>query len=84
KTVEPIEAMHFVMNLPTNVMITGIDSMPILDQAVQAARTWKPMTVEQFGAIEERTKNAAASGQFELYKTTAHFDSTAKHPEFLG
>ena len=84
KTVQPIEAMHFVMNLPTNVMITGIDNMPILDQAIEAARTWKPLSVEEFGAIEERTKNASAGGQFELYKTTSRFDSTAQHPDWLG
>ena len=26
----------------------------------------------------------AAEGKYELFKTTAHFDSTAKHPDWLG
>ncbi|MHC5732317.1 MAG: aldo-keto reductase family protein, partial [Nostoc sp.] len=32
-TVKPIECLHYAMNLPTSVVITGIDSIPILDQA---------------------------------------------------
>jgi hypothetical protein len=31
-----------------------------------------------------KTKQAAANGQFELFKTSQHFDSTAEHPEWLG
>ena len=30
------------LNLPTSTVITGIDSMKILDQALEAARTFKP------------------------------------------
>jgi predicted aldo/keto reductase-like oxidoreductase len=82
--VQPIECLHYAMTLPTSVVITGIDSMPILDQAFDAVRTFKPLTLEQLGALVERTKNAAETGQFELFKTTNHFDSTAQHPQWLG
>jgi predicted aldo/keto reductase-like oxidoreductase len=82
--VKPIECLHYALSLPTNVVITGIDSMEILDQAFEATRTFKPLTPAEITALVERTKTAAARGEFELFKTTNHFDSTAKHPEWLG
>jgi predicted aldo/keto reductase-like oxidoreductase len=82
--VQPIECLHYAMTLPTSVVITGIDSMQILDQAFEAVRTFQPLTLEQLGSLAERTKNAADSGKFELFKTTSHFDSTAQHPQWLG
>jgi len=82
--VKPIECLHYAMSLPTSVVITGIDSMRILDQAFEAVRTFEPMNHDQLTALLNRTKVAAAEGRFELFKTTSHFDSTAKHPEWLG
>ncbi len=82
--VKPIECLHYSMSLPTSVVITGIDSMRILDQALEAVRTFVPLTHDQLTALLDRTKTAAADGRFELFKTTNRFDSTAKHPEWLG
>jgi predicted aldo/keto reductase-like oxidoreductase len=83
-TVQAIECLHYSMTLPTSVVITGIDSMQILDQAIEAARTYKPMTKEEVAALLARTRIAALNGQFELYKTTSHFDGTAHNPQWLG
>ena len=46
-TVTPIEALHYCLNLPIAVQITGIDSQKILDQALEAVRTFKPLTQAQ-------------------------------------
>jgi predicted aldo/keto reductase-like oxidoreductase len=83
-TVKPIECLHYAMNLPTSTVITGIDSMQILDQAFEAARTYKPMSQAQITALLQRTADAAAQGHYEPFKTTSNFDSTAKNPEWLG
>jgi hypothetical protein len=32
----------------------------------------------------ERTREAARQGNFELYKTSSHFDGTAHNPKYLG
>ena len=80
----PIEMLHYSMTVPTSVVITGIDSMKILDQACEAAKTFKPMTQAEIAALLNRTRVAASSGAFELFKTTSHFDSTAKNPQWLG
>ncbi len=83
-TVKPIECLHYAMNLPTSTVITGIDSMEILNQAFEAARTFKPMSQEQTAALLAKTAKVAAKGEYELFKTSSQFDSTAKNPEWLG
>jgi aryl-alcohol dehydrogenase-like predicted oxidoreductase len=83
-TVQPIEAMHYCLNLPIAVQITGIDSPQILDQALEAARTFKPLTEAEVASLLSRTAAAAREGKYELYKTTAHFDGTAHKPQMLG
>ena len=83
-TVTPIECLHYALNLPTSVVITGIDSMDILDQALEAVRTFRPLTDEQVQALLAKTKEAASLGEYEPFKTTSVFDGTAQHPEWLG
>jgi predicted aldo/keto reductase-like oxidoreductase len=83
-TVSPIECLHYAMNLPTSTVITGIEKMPILDQAFEAVKTFEPMSEAQVNALLARTREAATTGEYELFKTTAKFDATAKNPEWLG
>jgi uncharacterized protein len=82
--VTPIEALHYPMSLPASVVITGIDTPEVLDQALEAVRTYKRMDESQLTAILARTRTAAAKGDFELYKTSTHFDGTIKNPQWLG
>jgi predicted aldo/keto reductase-like oxidoreductase len=84
KTATPIECLHYPMNLPTSVVITGCDSLAILDQALQAARTFKPMSQAQVTALLDKTATAASAGEFERYKTSHHFDGTFANPQWLG
>ncbi len=84
KTVTPVECLHYALSLPTSVVITGIDSMEILDQAFHAAATFKPFTRERTARLLAKTAEAAANGEYELFKTSSHFDSTAQNPKWLG
>ncbi len=84
KTVEPVACLHYALNLPTSVVITGIDKPEILDQAFQAAKTFRPMNEEQIAALLSKTQQVAMSGEYELFKTSSHFDTTARHPDWLG
>src|SRR5512132_1803735 len=79
KTVTPTECLHYALNLPTSVVITGIDSMKILDQAFEAVRTFKPMSDAELNALLAKTEMAAKQGQFEPFKTSSIFDSTAEN-----
>jgi predicted aldo/keto reductase-like oxidoreductase len=84
KTVSPTECLRYALNLPTSVVITGIDSDEILNQAIEVGRSFQPLTSAQLSEIVDKTAKAAAQGEYELFKTSAHFDSTALHPEWLG
>lgn len=83
-TVTAIECLHYALNLPTSVVITGVDSMEILDQAFTAARTFRSMSEADVQALLKKTAKAASSGEFEPFKTTSVFDATAQNPEWLG
>jgi predicted aldo/keto reductase-like oxidoreductase len=82
--VTPIECLHYAMSLPTSAVITGVDSLPILHQAFEAVRTFKPLGDEERRALLKKTAKLAGTGKFELYKITQFFDGTAEHPEWLG
>jgi aryl-alcohol dehydrogenase-like predicted oxidoreductase len=84
KAVSPIECLHYALSLPTSVVITGIDKPEILDQAFEATKTFQPMNREQVTQLLAKTKEGALAGKYELFKTSSHFDSTAKHPDWLG
>jgi predicted aldo/keto reductase-like oxidoreductase len=84
KTVTPVECLHYAMNLPTSVVITGCDSVEILQQALEAARSFQPMSAPEVSSLLAKTATAAAKGEFERYKTSHDFDSTVQNPEWLG
>jgi len=83
-TVTPIECLHYALNLPTSVVIAGIDSMEILDQAFEAVQTFQPMNEEQVRNLLAKTAQAASRGEFEPFKTSSIFDGTAQNPDWLG
>ena len=84
KTASAVECLHYAMNLPTSVVITGCDSMPILQQALDAARSFKPMSKDEVGQLLAKTSVAAGKGEYELYKTSHNFDGTYRNPQWLG
>ncbi len=83
-TVSAIECLHYALNLPTSVVITGIDSLEILDQACEAARSFRPLNETQVQALLAKTAPAAAQGEFEPFKNSSLFDATAQNPKWLG
>lgn len=84
KVVTPLECLQYALSRPTSVVITGIDSMPILDQAFQAATTYSKLSSDDIAAILRKTAPLAVDGRYEPFKTTPTFDSTAQHPEWMG
>lgn len=79
-----IECLHYALNLPTSVVISGMESLANLDQAFEAIRTFKPLTGAEISALLARTAKHAATGKFEQFKTNTKFDATAKNPTWLG
>lgn len=83
KKVTAVECLHYAMNLPTSVVITGCDSMGVLDQAIQAALTFQPLSEGAVAALLDRTRDLAKDGKYETFKTTGEHDGTNQHPEWL-
>jgi predicted aldo/keto reductase-like oxidoreductase len=84
KTASAVECLHYAMNLPTSVVITGCDSMQILQQALEAAHSFKPMGEAEVNQLLAKTASAAGKGEYEQYKTTHNFDGTFQNPQWLG
>jgi aryl-alcohol dehydrogenase-like predicted oxidoreductase len=84
KIVTPIECLHYALSLPTSVVITGIDSMKILNQAFTAVRTLPSFTETKRAALLRKTAKAAAKGKWEPFKTSSIFDGTAANVKWLG
>jgi hypothetical protein len=82
--VKPIEALHYGLTQPVSVVITGIDNQQVLEQALEAVKTFKPMSEAEVKALLARTESAASEGKYELFKTSTHFDGTAANPKWLG
>ena len=77
-----IDCLHYALNAlnaPTSVVITDIDSEKILDQAFEATRTFEPMDATPVATLVAKTETYAACGEYELFRTSSVFDSTAKH-----
>jgi predicted aldo/keto reductase-like oxidoreductase len=82
--VTPVECLRYALSLPTSVVITGIDSRKILQQSLDILRDFTPMSNQEVSALLEKTAPLASQGKYEPFKTSAHFDSTAFHSEWLG
>jgi len=84
KTATPIECLHYAMSQPVSVIIAGIDSPKILDQAFEAVKTFPEIKKKDIDAILAKTKSEAMRGKYEPFKTSSIFDGTATHQDWLG
>jgi predicted aldo/keto reductase-like oxidoreductase len=83
-SITAIECLHYALNLPTSVVMTGCDSMERLEQALHAMQTFKPMSESQVEALAAKTRDAALTGRFERFKTSEDFDGTSHDPSSMG
>jgi predicted aldo/keto reductase-like oxidoreductase len=72
----PEEALRYAMSLPgVTTTITGMEKPEILQQNLQIAQNFKPMTAEELDAVREKCRALAADGRFEHYKVTLQYDN---------
>jgi aryl-alcohol dehydrogenase-like predicted oxidoreductase len=77
------ECLRYALSLPTDVVITGIDSEATLGQAIEVARDFEPMSSDEIGELLERTRPHGRDGRFEKFKTTREFDATELNRHWL-
>jgi aryl-alcohol dehydrogenase-like predicted oxidoreductase len=79
----PIEMLHYSMSQPVSVVITGMDRPEILDQALEAVRTFEPMKPDAVAALLARTRPLGVNGGYERFKVSHDFDSTFYQPQWF-
>ncbi|HLX36645.1 MAG TPA: aldo/keto reductase [Candidatus Binataceae bacterium] len=79
----PTEYLHFAMNLPTSVVITGCESVAQVQQAIDAANGFKPLSSEEAASIVARAAGLNEGGRAEGYKSTTAYDGTTHFPHWL-
>lgn len=78
------DCLRYAMSLPVSVVITGMESMERLEQALEVARNFQPLTDAERSALLAKTAQAAQRGEHEPFKTDVEHDGTALHPQWLG
>jgi predicted aldo/keto reductase-like oxidoreductase len=68
------DALRYVLSLPIASLVSGIDSVKVLEQNLKIAREFKPMTESEKKDIESRTLKLAGDGRFELFKSSKTYD----------
>lgn len=81
--VSALECLRYAMNLPVSTVITGFETMELLEQALDAALGFEPMAPDQVSRLLERTKAPAMTGRYERFKTSEDHDGTVANPEWL-
>ena len=76
-----MECLRYTMSLPVSTVITGCESLERVEQALEAARTFQPLTDEEKDDILHRTRPYA--GKLERFKTGDMFDATGRNPHYL-
>lgn len=84
KIASATDCLRYALSLPVSVVITGIESMDRLEQALRVAETFQPLSDAERARLLASTAPAAGSGEHEPFKTTVKHDSTAQHPAWLG
>jgi len=84
KIATPKECLTYALTLPTSAVITGIDSMDVLEQDLGIMKDFKPLDGGQMRELLARTMKPAQTGNYEKFKTATMYDGTALHPEWLG
>ncbi|HXM65795.1 MAG TPA: aldo/keto reductase [Candidatus Acidoferrum sp.] len=69
------EALRYAMSLPVATTITGIDSLEVLQQNLQIAQNFTPMTEAEMNELRNRCKPDSADGRYEVYKLSLKFDN---------
>ena len=67
--ITPREGISYALSLPISVLVCGMDSLEVLEQNLEIARSFKQLSAEERTLLEEKVQNAAQDGHLEHYKT---------------
>ena len=79
----PQQCIRFALSQPIATLVSGMDSIEVVDQNVAIARDFQPMSEEELSELAKATAKIASDGRHEWFKTTPYFDSKY-HPDQHG
>ncbi len=71
----PQQCIRFALSQPIATLVSGMDSIEVVDQNVAIARDFQPMSEEELNELAKTTAKIASDGRHEWFKTTPYFDS---------
>ena len=71
----PQQARGYALSLRVSTLVCGIESMDNLQQDLDIARNFKPMSHEDMTLVREQVRAQATDGRHELFKSTQYYDS---------
>lgn len=74
---------RYAISQDISTLVCGIDSMEVLEQDVNVARNFKPMSREEQDALTAQTKNVGGDGRYEVFKSTQHYDAATHRVQHL-
>jgi predicted aldo/keto reductase-like oxidoreductase len=74
KVATPEEALQYVWSQPVSTIVSGMQSLQLLEANVALARGFRPMSSQEQTALLARTREVGLTGKFEPFKTAPNFD----------
>jgi len=68
------EAIRYALSQDIASLVTGIDSMKVLEQNLGIARGFKKMSEQEQQALRDKVRDVAGDGRHERFKSTQFFD----------
>jgi predicted aldo/keto reductase-like oxidoreductase len=68
------EALRYALSQPIAALVSGIDSMEVLQQNLKIARDFKPLEGDELKELLAKVKPVAGDGRHERFKSTQLFD----------
>jgi aryl-alcohol dehydrogenase-like predicted oxidoreductase len=69
------EALRYAMSLPVATTICGMEKPEYLEANLKVARGFTPYSDAEMKALEDRCKQSAGDGRYEIYKVSLKFDN---------
>ena len=71
----PQQCRRYALSQPVSVLVCGIESLENLEQDLEIARNFEPMSQAEQTELQETIRPHAEDGHCEWFKTTQYYDS---------
>ncbi len=66
---KPEDNLRYALSMPISTLVSGMDSVKMMNQNIDVARSFEPLSVMEMADLRGKTQGAAKEGKYEYYKT---------------